>query len=470
MEDEPQQENFFEDTIFLNRNEKLDSDKMEKSYLLSCTIENNMFKITACDDEETFLLQFKLVDWMTRKEKDFIKLVNNYELIMKTMKEGFENGRIVLYKIDSFALKLIIYYTIIFKEESISFELHKKSEDEEEEKRLISQFYSESEPIIQENNTEYRAEKIDYTTEFEDEGDRNIIRLRLKNTGVCTWERGRASLQCVPGYSTLLCKEYYFDDDIISGEEIEVPLEFIKNDPENLNPPFFTFLQLHIHPRNFEPMIVLDFDETFKDEQKKSILFRDRTKEKEKEKGKDYNKKKPNKIKKEEIIEEENNILNDKENDKENDNIINENKEEEIKEENNIEEEKMLYEEIPKKEEEKPVKINMVEDNKNNIVFNNVKVNISFNVENSNKIICVDVNQNKLKFDVDHNKVIFPDKGKNEIHVQEKPKIDNSKKNSFNPPKQNNNIHPQQNNNNNNNNKNINRGSIQDRVKFFSKK
>ena len=129
----------------------------------------------------------------------------------------------------------------------------------------------------------------------------------------------------------------------------------------------------------------------------------------------------------------------------------------------------MLYEEIPKKEEEKPVKINMVEDNKNNIVFNNVKVNISFNVENSNKIICVDVNQNKLKFDVDHNKVIFPDKGKNEIHVQEKPKIDNSKKNSFNPPKQNNNIHPQQN-NNNNNNKNINRGSIQDRVKFFSKK
>ena len=439
MEDEPQQENFFEDTIFLNRNENLDSDKMEKSYLLSCTIENNMFKITACDDEETFLLQFKLVDWMTRKEKDFIKLVNNYELIMKTMKEGFENGRIVLYKIDSFALKLIIYYTIIFKEESISFELHKKSEDEEEEKRLISQFYSESEPIIQENNTEYRAEKIDYTTEFEDEGDRSIIRLRLKNTGVCTWERGRASLQCVPGYSTLLCKEYFFDDDIISGEEIEVPLEFIKNDPENLNPPFFTLLQLHIHPRNFEPMIVLDFDETFKDEQKKSILFRDRTKEKEKEKekGKDYNKKKPNKIKKEEIIEEENNILNDKENDKENDNIINENKEEEIKEENNIEEEKMLYEEIPKKEEEKPVKINMVEDNKNNIVFNNVKVNISFNVENSNKIICVDVNQNKLKFDVDHNKVIFPDKGKNEIHVQEKPKIDNSKKNSFNPPKQN---------------------------------
>ena len=269
MEDEPQQENFFEDTIFLNRNENLDSDKMEKSYLLSCTIENNMFKITACDDEETFLLQFKLVDWMTRKEKDFIKLVNNYELIMKTMKEGFENGRIVLYKIDSFALKLIIYYTIIFKEESISFELHKKSEDEEEEKRLISQFYSESEPIIQENNTEYRAEKIDYTKEFEDEGDRSIIRLRLKNTGVCTWERGRASLQCVPGYSTLLCKEYFFDDDIISGEEIEVPLEFIKNDPENLNPPFFTLLQLHIHPRNFEPMIVLDFDETFKKRKRK---------------------------------------------------------------------------------------------------------------------------------------------------------------------------------------------------------
>jgi hypothetical protein len=420
-----------------------------------------MFKITASDDEETFLLQFRLVDWITRKEKDFVKLVNNYELILDAIKEGFEKGRIVLYKIDLYALKLIMYYTIIFKEGTISFELHKKSEDEEEEKRLISQFYSESEPIIQENDPEYRAELIDYSREFEDAGNRSILRIRIKNTGVCTWERGRASLQCVPEFSPLLCYEYFFDDDVISGEEIEVPLEFKKGDPENLEPPFFTCLQLHIHPRNFEPMIVLDFDEVFKDEEKKNILIRDKNKEK--EKGKDNNKKKP-KIKKEEIIEEENNILNDNEND----NIINENKEEERKEENYIEE-KDIYEDIPKKEEAKPVKINMVQDNKNNIVFNNVKVNISFNVENSNKIICVDVNENKLKFDVDHNKVIFPDKGKNEIRVQEKPKIDNSKKNLINPRPQNNNNHPQQN-NKNNNNQNANRGSIQDRVKFFSKK
>ena len=162
MEDEPQRQNFFENTILLNSNENLDSEKLEKSYILTCIIEDNMFKITARDDETTFLLQFRLVDWVTRKEKDFVKLVNNYELILDAIREGFEKGRIVLYKIDSFSLKLIIYYTIIFKEGSISFELHEKSEDEEEEKRLISQFYSESEPIIQENDPEYRAEKINY--------------------------------------------------------------------------------------------------------------------------------------------------------------------------------------------------------------------------------------------------------------------------------------------------------------------
>ena len=43
---------------------------------------------------------------------------------------------------------LKIYYTIIFKEENISFELHKKSEDEEENKRLIGEFYSGSDSVV----------------------------------------------------------------------------------------------------------------------------------------------------------------------------------------------------------------------------------------------------------------------------------------------------------------------------------
>ena len=464
MEAEPEQENFLEQILFLNSKEQVNSNKLNKSYLFSCVIEDNMFKITARDDDEIFLLQFRLVDWIKRKEKDFIKLVNNYETILNTIKEAIEKERLVLYKPDAFAIKVIIYYTIIFKEGSISFELHKKSEDEEEEKELISKFYSESEPIIQENTRDYRAEKIDYSTKFDDEGDRSTIKLRIKNTGTCTWERGRASLQCVPEFSSLLCYEYFFDDDVQPDEETEVHLEFLKNDPNNLNPPFYTCLQLHIHPRNFEPMIVLDFDKVFKDEKNKSILIRDKPKEK--EKIKDIKDKKP-KIKKIEKEKKENKIYSNKE--KEKRDIIYEPKGEENKiKENNIEEENTINENPPKKVEKKPekVNINMVEGNKNNIIFNNVKVNISFNVENSNKIICVDVNENKVKFDVDNNKVSFADKGKNKISVQEK-KIEKPKKNSNNAPTQNNNYNPPRNNNANNNDQSFSRKSIEDRKKMF---
>jgi len=464
MEAEPEQENFLEQILFLSSKEQVNSSKLKKSYLFSCIIEDNLFKITARDDDDIFLLQFRLVDWIKRKEKDFIKLVNNYETILNTIKEAIEKERLVLYKMDDFALKVIIYYTIIFKEGSISFELHKKSEDEEEEKELISKFYSESDPIIQENTRDYRAEKIDYSTDFDDEGDRSTIKLRVKNTGTCTWERGRASLQCVPEFSSLLCDEYFFDDDVQPDEETEVRLEFLKNDPYNLNPPFYTCLQLHIHPRNFEPMIVLDFDKVFKDEKKKSILIRDKPKEK--EKRKDIKDKKP-KIKKLVKEKEENKIYSDIESEK--DNIINEPKEEKNKiKENNIEEENTINENPPKIEEKKPKKVDikMVEGNKNNIIFNNVKVNISFNVENSNKIICVDVNENKVKFDVDKNTVSFPDKGKNKISVQEK-KIEKPKKNSNNQPQQNNIYRPQRNNNADNNDQTFSRGSIQDRKKMF---
>ena len=124
-----------------------------------------------------------------------------------------------------------------------------------------------------------------------------------------------------------------------------------------------------------------------------------------------------------------------------------------------------INESPPKIEEKKPKKvdINMVEGNKNNIIFNNVKVNISFNVENSNKIICVDVNENRVKFDVDHNKVSFDDKGKNKITVQEK-KIENPKKNTNNPPQQKTNSRPT---NNNTKNQSSGRASIQDRLKMF---
>ena len=87
-------------------------------------------------------------DWIKRKEREFTKRINNFKLLVKTIKEAYEKGRLVLYNPDGFSLMLKIYYTIIFKEENISFELHKKSEDEEENKRLIGEFYSGSDSVV----------------------------------------------------------------------------------------------------------------------------------------------------------------------------------------------------------------------------------------------------------------------------------------------------------------------------------
>ena len=75
MEEEP--EDYFQNTIYLNSNENFDSKKLDKSYLLASYVEDNMCKITAQDDEEMFLIQFRMPDWAQRKEKEFTKRINN---------------------------------------------------------------------------------------------------------------------------------------------------------------------------------------------------------------------------------------------------------------------------------------------------------------------------------------------------------------------------------------------------------
>ena len=63
-----------------------------------------------------------------------------------------------------------------------------------------------------------------------------------------------ASFQCVPEFSSLLCKKYFFENEIIPGEEVEFSLEFIKNE-EHLEQHFYTFMHLHIHLQNFDPNV-----------------------------------------------------------------------------------------------------------------------------------------------------------------------------------------------------------------------
>ena len=36
-------------------------------------------------------------DWIKRKEREFTKRINNFKLLVKTIKEAYEKGRLVLY-------------------------------------------------------------------------------------------------------------------------------------------------------------------------------------------------------------------------------------------------------------------------------------------------------------------------------------------------------------------------------------
>ena len=417
-------EDLFETSINLNASEDFNSRKLDKSVLLSCFVEDHedqIFNIKVVDDTDIHILQFKFPDWVQRREKEFTEKINNFNLLIETIKEAFEKKRLTLFKFyDSFMMT--IFYTIIFKEEKISFELHQQSKDEEYEKKLIGKFYSESEPIDGRPDIDYRAELVEYNTNFEDCGDRSIIKIKVKNIGNCTWDRHDTSFRCVPEFSTLLCNEYFLTEDIIPGDEHEIELEFMKGDPDNLEPPYFTFLHLNVNYQNYEPMLILDFNNAFKEEKNKNILIRDK------------NQKMKKKIKKEK----NSNKINQKKSEKDENEIILENK---INEENNIKNEinieepknKEIFEDKNEINIEEPKNKEIFEDknkisidlddnkkNKNNFIFNNVKVNITFNVENNNKIICVDVNENKVNFDIDNNKINFVDNNKNKIYVEEK--------------------------------------------------
>ena len=452
---------FFETTINLNKSEELDSAKIDKSFVLSCFIKDDMFQIQAQDDFDIFLIQFRIQDWIRRREREFTKRINNFKLLAKTIREAYEKKRLVLNKIDEFSLMMTIYYTVIFKEEKISFELYKKSEDEEEQKRLIGQFYSESEPVKGENDLRFRVELLGYSKKFEDYGETSFIKIRVKNTGTCTWDRKITSFKCVPEFSTLLCNDYILKEDVYPDNEYnDIELEFMKKNPDNIDTKQFTSIQLNVYDIAFEPMIFLDFENAFKDEvnktnlkkpikPEKNIINQNKNKEKE-NKINDFNIKDS-----EDTNENKINIINEDKNEENENKIIIHNKEQRTKED------ELNYNLINDKENDE-IKINLDEDNKSKIIFSNVKVNISFNVVNMNKIICVDVNEKKVEFNVDKNKVRFIDSKGNKIYVEEKKPAKDVKK--LKGKEENNQINIINPGNNQNQRK-----SVFDRAKFFEK-
>ena len=245
---------------------------------------------------------------------------------------------------------------------------------------------------MKKNDLRFRVELLGYSKKFEDYGETSFIKIRVKNTGTCTWDRKITSFKCVPEFSTLLCNDYILKEDVYPDNEYnDIELEFMKKNPDNIDTKQFTSIQLNVYDIAFEPMIFLDFENAFKDEVNKTNLKKPIKPEKNINQNK--NKEKENKINdfnikdSEDTNENKINIINEDKNEENENKIIIHNKEQRTKED------ELNYNLINDKENDE-IKINLDEDNKSKIIFSNVKVNISFNVVNMNKIIL----KNKIKF------------------------------------------------------------------------
>ena len=255
----------------LHDSDSLNSNDLSEPYMMTYTNENdNAFRIRADDGENQFISEFKMSDYVNMKEKDFITKVNNFKLLLETIEKAQDKNRVILSKENDF-LKLTFYYTVIYDEKKISFELRKKSNEEEEqkenEKAEEEKKDKESEAVEEKKDlVDFKAEVVEYNKKFEEYGDRNIIRVLIENKGGHSWPKEKTSFRCAQEFSSLICKEYFLEDEVSPGEQIELALEFLKNQKDDIQPPYMTSILLHIHPLDYDPMIVLDFNESYSPE------------------------------------------------------------------------------------------------------------------------------------------------------------------------------------------------------------
>ena len=302
MEEEDIEKNHIDAVLNMRETEELDSNELSDMYMLTFrNQDDNNFKMSAENPENQYIYECKLSDYVNLKEKDFTSQVNTFKLLLQTIEKAIDKNKLVLSKLND-DLKLTFYYTNIYDEKKISFELKKelseeeKAEEEEKERQkresLILQ-PKDSEQIAEEeekNKVDYNAEVIEYSKTFEDFGDRNIIKVLIENKGSHYWPKEKTSFRCAQEFSSLICKEYFLEESVQPGEQIELALEFLKNQKENLKQPYITSLNLYVHPQKFEPMLVLDFNENYTNE---NIPFqgpelKKEQKEEEKEEENDY--------------------------------------------------------------------------------------------------------------------------------------------------------------------------------------
>ena len=253
MEDLPN--NCFEVKIPLHETECLHSKKLVKICSLKFTKEDdNIFKIDAVVDDKEFLASFTMFDLLNMKEKNFTHKIHNFKLLLKAIKKGVKKKKVTVSQFNT-SLKFTLFYTIVYDKEKISFELNPKRS--EENKKEVEK---EKENLNEIKNENYKAELIEYSRDMEDLGDRNIVKAIFENKGNCTWPKGKTSFTCLPEFSSLLCQECILEDDVMPGEQIEIYLEFLKNEKQSLKKKYFTALNLNVYQERFENIFLLDFN------------------------------------------------------------------------------------------------------------------------------------------------------------------------------------------------------------------
>ena len=276
MEDLP--ENFYETGLYLRKGEELESGMTQKMFIVSISNEdlnNFIIKATNSDEqeEENYILHLKYSDYITKVNRDFTRSFNSLKLFFDKLKSCLENEKVVVVKKTSYSIKIIFF----INKKTLPFE-------------LFPNFYSPSEEPLKLSDREYKAELIKYDKKLEDFGDRYIVKCQIENVGTTTWDNNITSLVCLPEYSSFICNEYFFRDEVIPNEQVDVELEFLKND-EILKPPFFTFVYLQVNGVIFDPGLVLDFSDFFYEKNDiKPDFIKKSTAKKEKEKEKPKNK------------------------------------------------------------------------------------------------------------------------------------------------------------------------------------
>ena len=220
LPDDKPKDQFSIKKIHLNAEESLGSKLLSKTYDLTFIFQdNNNFKIIAEGEDIKYICNLDMKKYINNNDKKFVSQVNNFDLLLKTFKIAFEKKKATLYQERDY-IRLTLFYSILFEELKVSFCLFEENLD----KQAIEDYFKTSDNLLGEQSYDYKAEIVKYSKDFEDYGDYKRLEVIIENKGNCSWESEISSLDCIPEFSTLLCKNYYFEEEVLPGDQVTIYL------------------------------------------------------------------------------------------------------------------------------------------------------------------------------------------------------------------------------------------------------